>query len=109
MTEHLMPGKNGGMLRRGGGAMAPKLALEIKQMLREGSVEAAQVLIDKARGGNIKAIEVVLAYGIGKPTERVEVSGPEGGPIEFVAGLDNHEKRALREAIRAHLAAVPAE
>lgn len=109
MTEQVMPGRNGGTLRRGGGAMAPKLALEIKQMLREGSVEAAQVLIEKARGGNIKAIEVVLAYGIGKPTEKVEVSGPEGGPIEFVAGLDDHEKRALREAIRAHLAAVPAE
>jgi hypothetical protein len=109
MTEQtFVPGKNGGMLRRGGGMMPSKLSQTVKQMLREGSVDAATVLLEKARGGDIKAIELVLAYGIGRPTEKVEVSGPEGGPIELVAGLEDHEKRALRDAIREHLATVEA-
>lgn len=106
-ASELVPGPNGGMLRRGGGKMAPKLSVEVRAMLREGSLDAATALIEKARKGDIKAIELVLAYGIGKPTEKVELSGPDGGPIELVAGLDDHEKRALRDAIREHLATVP--
>lgn len=110
MAEQVMvPGPRGGMLRAGGGKVPSKLSTEVRAILRDGSTEAATVLVEKARNGDIKAIELVLAYGIGKPTEKVEVSGPEGGPIEFVAGLDDHEKRALRDAIREHLAAVPAE
>jgi len=100
-------GKNGGRLRRGGGKVPSKLSTEVRAMLREGSVDAAEKLIEKARNGDIKAIELVLAYGIGKPTEKVEVSGPDGGPIELVAGLEDHEKRALRDAIREHLATIP--
>lgn len=30
----------------------------------------------------IKAVSLLLAYKEGKPKERVEISGPEGGPIE---------------------------
>lgn len=41
-----------------------------------------------------------------KVDSRVELSGPNGGPVETVATLSDHEKRALREAIRAHLAAI---
>lgn len=111
MAEQVMvPGKHGGLLRHGGGKAPSKISNEVRAMLRDGSPEAARALIEKAAKGDIKAIEIVLHYGIGKPTERVEVSGPEGGPIEFAAGLDDHEKRALRDAIRAHLAvAEPAE
>lgn len=106
MTTEMMPGRNGGMLRRGGGSTVREQQSEVRRLLREGSTEAALQLLDKARGGDMKAIELVLAYGIGKPTEKVEVSGPEGGPLEIVQALDDHEKRALRDAIRAHLAAV---
>lgn len=35
---------------------------------------------------------------------RVEVSGPGGGPIETLQSLSDHERRALRDAIEAHLA-----
>lgn len=107
MTD-MMPGKHGGMLRRGGGNPVKAQQVEVRRLLREGSTEAAMALLDKARGGDMKAIELVLAYGIGKPTERVELSGPDGGPMEMVQTLDDYEKRALRDAIRAHLAAVEA-
>ena len=108
MTTEFMPGKNGGSLRRGGGSVVKAERAAVRKALMEGSMEAAQVLLEKARGGDMKAIELVLAYGIGKPTEKVEVSGPDGGPLEIVQMLDDHEKRALRDAIRAHLSAVEA-
>lgn len=98
-----MPGKHGGTLNRGGGRRPPSETAEVKKLLRAGSKDAARKLLEKARRGEIKAIELVLAYGIGKPTDRVELSGPDGGPIEMVTGLTDHEKRALRRAIRAHL------
>lgn len=108
MTTDFMPGRNGGQLRRGGGSLVKTERAQVRKALLEGSMEAAQVLLEKARGGDMKAIELVLAYGIGKPTEKVEVSGPDGGPMEIVQMLDDHEKRALRDAIRAHLATVEA-
>jgi transposase len=38
--------------------------------------------------------------------ERIEMSGPDGGPIDHrdVTGLDDYERHALAEAIRDHLA-----
>lgn len=41
--------------------------------------------------------------------ERVEVSGPDGGPVRFMDSLDDHEKLVLREAIDARLAEVEKE
>jgi hypothetical protein len=104
----MMPGKHGGMLRRGGGNIVQQEQAAVKRFLRDGSMQVAQELMVKALAGDLKAIELVLAYGIGKPSEKVEVSGPDGGPMEIVAGLDDHEKRALRDAIRAHLVTVEA-
>lgn len=49
----------------------------------------AQQLHDLACGKHddpnvrIKALAVIAPYVWGKPTERVELTGPEGGPIEF--------------------------
>lgn len=39
----------------------------------------------------------------------MELSGPSGGPLEIVSSLSDHEKRTLRDAIRAHLASLPGE
>lgn len=103
-----VPQPHGGVLRRGGGRVEDTEVKQVKALLRAGSADAARALLEKAAKGDTKAIELVLAYGIGKPTEKVEVSGPEGGPIEYLAGLDDHEKRALRDAIRTHLATVDA-
>lgn len=106
MAVEMMPGRNGGALRRGGGNIVKKEQAEVRAALRAGSMEVAEKLLEKARGGDLRAIELVLAYGIGKPTEKLEVSGPEGGAITIINELDDHEKRALRDAIRAHLATV---
>lgn len=56
----------------------------------------------------MKAIELLLAYDLGKPTERHELSGPEGGPIKSVEydlgdGMTSGEMRkrlAELEAVR---------
>lgn len=104
----MVPGRNGGTIRRGGGR-PPKaethLAKEVRALLKEGAVDAAKGLLMQAKRGNIKAAELVLAYVIGKPTEKLEVSGPEGGPIEVLQGLNDHERRALKDAIDRELAA----
>lgn len=101
------PGRNGGVLRHGGGR-PPESArvLAVKDLLRNGALEAAKALVEKAKKGDVKAAELVLHYSIGKPVDKLELSGPEGGPMEFIQGLDDHEKRAMRDAIREHLAAL---
>lgn len=100
----IMPGRNGGTLRVGGGRPHDSEATrKVKQLIRDGAEDAAKALLAKARKGDTKAIEMVLAYAIGKPTDKVEVSGPDGGPLEWVQGLDDHERRAMRDAIEAEL------
>ncbi len=36
----------------------------------------------------LRAIELILSHTLGKPRERVELSGPEGGPVQVQAGID---------------------
>lgn len=48
------------------------------QQLRRIALEAE---LDRDR---IKAIELLTAYAYGKPRQRTEVSGPDGGPIQLV-------------------------
>jgi hypothetical protein len=43
--------------------------------------ELVELLMAAARSGNVEAIKTGLAYVYGKPKERVEVSGPDDGPI----------------------------
>lgn len=104
--SEMMPGKNGGQLRRGGGrppvSKAKQQALEF---LRDHALDAARALVVKALRGDTRAQELVLAYGIGKPPDKLELSGPEGGPLELFEGFDDHERQALRDAIDAELAA----
>jgi hypothetical protein len=46
----------------------------------------------------VKALSLLLSYKYGKPTEHVELSGPEGGPIpvhdHFVVADENLKKNA---------------
>jgi hypothetical protein len=61
-------------------------------------------LIAKAMKGDTRAIELCLHYGIGKPTDKVELSGPEGGPIQTATqGFTDDERRALRLAASGEL------
>lgn len=103
-SDGMRPGKNGGMLRNGGGRLPSKVKEESLDAIRSGLPKAIKALVEKAASGDSKAIELCLFYGIGKPTDKLEVSGPEGGPIQHaVQELDDHERRALRDAIAREL------
>jgi hypothetical protein len=99
-----MPGANGGTLRRGGPGR-PKYKEEALAAIREGLPAAIAALKAKAAKGDAKAIELCLHYGIGKPVDKLEMSGPDGGPIVTADAIDlsDHEKRALRDAIHREL------
>lgn len=109
----LEPQPHGGALLRSGGPGRPKARDTVAGKLREslfgtGSDKDAKGIVDaliaKALKGDTRAIELCLHYGIGKPTDKVEVSGPDGGPITHATqDLDDHERRALRDAINSEL------
>lgn len=101
----LVPQAHGGKLRRGGGrpplSNAQKEALD---RLRKAAPELIEKLVQLAKKGDRRALELALAYAIGKPVEKVEMSGPDGGPIEHRAyTLDDHETALLKDAIERHL------
>jgi hypothetical protein len=88
----MMPGKHGGLLRRGGGRPPlSKKQSDTLAYLREHAVDAAKALVMKAIKGDVRAAELVLAYGIGKPVDKLELTGEDGGPVRFMDGLDDHE------------------
>lgn len=105
------PGRNGGMLKRGGPGR-PKAREQVVETLREALFVKGDekgiipALVAKAIKGDLKAIELCLAYGIGKPTDRVELSGPDGAPITTATeSIPDHERRALQDAIEREIAA----
>jgi hypothetical protein len=101
----MMPGKHGGQLRRGGGRPpVSKAKAEALTFLRDHALDAARALVVKALRGDTRAQELVLAYSIGKPVDKLELTGEDGGPVRFMDGLDDHERAALKEAIDAQLA-----
>lgn len=63
-----------------------KATFEIQQACREygPAMIARLVHLANSRDGHIaiKAIGLLLAYGFGKPRERVELTGTEGAPLE---------------------------
>lgn len=86
------PGKSGNPAGR------PKELGDIKTLIRERKDELIGWLFDIAEGKldinadnplmtvtkpgeRTKAIEVLLGYGFGKPTQGVELSGPDGEPL----------------------------
>lgn len=113
MTEHsvdtpagMMPGKHGGLLRRGGGKPPVSAAKkEALAFMRDHAADAARALLMKALQGDVRAAELVLAYAIGKPVDKLELSGVDGGPVQFLEGFDDHEREVLRAAIDAEIAA----
>jgi len=104
-SAELVKQPHGGALRRGGGAPARSAdQVAAARAIREGSLAAATTLVKAAADGNLKAAELVLAYAIGRPRQRVEISD-EAAPWDraFVDDLNDQEKRALRDAIRAEI------
>ena len=53
-------------------------------------------------------IKTALAYAVGQPVQRVEHTGEDGGPIEFLAGAKaEFESRMARLTTRLGAAAMP--
>ena len=81
----------------GGGR--PKVPDEIKQATRELSLEAIKTLAAVMRGAKtrpaekIRAAEVILNRAWGTPTQSVELTGKDGGPLE-TASLAPAERAA---------------
>src|SRR5579859_3235770 len=58
---------------------------EFTELMRANSPEAARKLAAAVAEGKPWAIELTLAYAWGKPTQRQEHTGADGGPIKTQA------------------------
>lgn len=72
-----------------------RFAAQVAQAAASGTWQAAAWWLERRRPADFAL------------RSKVEMSGPDGGPIDHreVSTLEDHEKRALTEAIRDHLAA----
>ena len=87
----MVPQPHGGALRRGGGrpkGAKDKVLAQIRAALEDtGTSGVVPALLRKASEGDVRAIELCLSYGIGKPTEKVELSGSHEGLMFVVPAL----------------------
>lgn len=68
-----MPGKNGGTLNRGGGKRKSNFKKEFDDKINRAVPGVADELVKLALKGNLRAIQMVLEHGVGKPKDTVEV------------------------------------
>ena len=58
------------------------------------------VVVNKALKGDLKAVDMLLSYTFGKATQRTEITGSEGEPIEIkhdLSKLNIDELKQLKE------------
>lgn len=58
------------------------------------------VVVNKALKGDLKAVDMLLSYTFGKATQRTEITGAEGEPIEVkhdLSKLNINELKQLKE------------
>lgn len=78
----------------------------LMQLRTEVSLQRVDDILDHGtERGIIEVSKEVWANGWGKPTVRIEQSGPAGGPIEVKAVLTSDERRARAAALIAQAAA----
>ncbi len=99
-----MPGTSGNPAGRpighGGG---PSLLVALRKRLEAHPEEVDQIvntLVDMARAGDLKAIEIVGDRLDGKPTQRSEISGPDGGPVINIIHADYEPEEANGDGYR---------
>lgn len=87
----------------GGGPGRPKkvreeewLAILTKTVKTEDLEKVFASGLSRAMAGDVQWAKLLLAYGIGLPIQRTEVSGPEGGPLAIDTGIDAND---IAEAI----------
>lgn len=62
----------------------PRVAEEFRELCREASPKAFAYLLKQLDGAfGSDAAKTILAYAWGKPTDKVEMTGKDGGPIQF--------------------------
>lgn len=62
-------------------------ALRKECVQRDALDKLAKLVVDKALEGERWAVEEVTTRFDGKPAQAVELSGPDGGPVESVNGF----------------------
>lgn len=106
--------------RPGAGRKPNAIALPQKDELRQlvdthwpleerGNTIRRLVSLANAKIPNLKAAEILLAYAYGKPTERHEITGADGGPVEFADASATIKRRLARLAAVSGAGEVPAE
>ena len=120
-TERLLAGLRVGMTRRSASAHAGMHHATFYRMIANDATLATEV--EKAEDEAKGTYEAIVAKAADKNwtaaawwlerrhpgeyarRERVEMTGKDGGPIDHrdVSTIPDHERRALAEAIRAHL------
>ena len=78
--------ENRGGKRAGAGRKPKAVENDLAQLLskawpKQKRLEAIKKLADQASDGDKEAAKILLAYSYGRPTERKEISGPNGGDI----------------------------
>ena len=72
------------------GYKPPKKQIELMTHCRDLTMECADVLTDIMRtaknkaADRIKAAEIILGYGWGKPKQQTELTGKDNGPLLFI-------------------------
>jgi hypothetical protein len=90
--------------RRAGAGRKPKDAHTLlERILSTVTIEDWQQMVDTtvsmAKAGSKEHLTLLFAYQFGKPVERKEHSGPDGGPIEF-RDADEESVLAAADAIK---------
>jgi hypothetical protein len=66
----------------------PKTPKEFKELcFKDGVPKAFECLVNELENlgkDRVKACEILMAYGLGKPSQSLEHSGADGGPLEIV-------------------------
>ncbi len=89
----------------------PKEAREVIDALRAGGLEFAKLIKKYARDGNVRAIELGMAYAYGKPPQNIQLTGLGGGPVQVNVDLSRLSTEKVREleSLLGSVAAAPAE
>lgn len=76
-------GKKGRSGRRPKFAEGELLGLINKAWPKRQRVEAFAKLVERAGRGDLEALKLLLAYSYGKPRERHEITGKDGGAVQI--------------------------
>jgi Family of unknown function (DUF5681) len=85
----------------GGKSKALLTAVLRERLTEQDAAQISDVLIAQAKAGNLKAVELILDRLEGRPLQRNENSGPDGGPQRYeLGGLPDGELKLMLEAAR---------